>query len=51
MRKARCQTTPIHPGLVLQDELNELGIRQATLAEHIGVRQIDAAAHLNISAG
>jgi len=30
-------TTPIHPGLVLQDELDELGISQARLAEHIGV--------------
>ena len=30
-------TTPIHPGLVLQDELNELGMSQSALAEHIGV--------------
>lgn len=29
--------TPIHPGLVLQDELEELGISQSTLAAHIGV--------------
>ncbi len=29
--------TPIHPGMVLQDELQELGISQAALAEHIGV--------------
>lgn len=27
----------IHPGLVLQDELEELGITQTSLAEHIGV--------------
>ena len=27
--------TPIHPGLVLQDELEELGISQSTLAAHI----------------
>lgn len=27
----------IHPGLVLQDELEELGITQTGLAEHIGV--------------
>ena len=30
-------TTPIHPGLVLQDELDELGMSQSALAEHIGV--------------
>jgi len=30
-------TTPIHPGLVLQDELEELRISQSTLAAHIGV--------------
>ncbi|MFM9905930.1 MAG: HigA family addiction module antitoxin [Pyrinomonadaceae bacterium] len=30
-------TTPIHPGLVLQDELDELGISQSTIAAHIGV--------------
>lgn len=29
--------TPIHPGLVLQDELDELEITQTLLAEHIGV--------------
>jgi antitoxin HigA-1 len=29
--------TPVHPGEVLQDELDELGISQALLAEHIGV--------------
>ncbi|MGD9563015.1 MAG: HigA family addiction module antitoxin [Pyrinomonadaceae bacterium] len=27
----------IHPGLVLQDELEELSITQTALAEHIGV--------------
>ena len=27
----------IHPGLVLQDELDELGISQTALAAHIGV--------------
>ena len=27
----------VHPGDVLQDEINELGITQAKLAEHIGV--------------
>ena len=30
-------TTPIHPGLVLQDELDEIGLSQAELARHIGV--------------
>ena len=30
-------TTPIHPGLVLQDELDELGISQSELARHIKV--------------
>ncbi len=30
-------TTPIHPGLVLQDELEEIGISQTALAAHIGV--------------
>ena len=29
--------TPVHPGEVLQDELDELELTQTTLAEHIGV--------------
>lgn len=29
--------TPIHPGMVLRDELEELGISQSQLAAHIGV--------------
>ena len=29
--------TPIHPGLVLQDELEEIGVSQSQLAAHIGV--------------
>ncbi len=29
--------TPIHPGAVLQDELEEIGISQSQLAAHIGV--------------
>ncbi|MBI1870892.1 MAG: HigA family addiction module antidote protein [Chlamydiae bacterium] len=29
--------TPIHPGEILQDELDELGLTQASLAAHIGV--------------
>ncbi|HEX8564147.1 MAG TPA: HigA family addiction module antitoxin [Pyrinomonadaceae bacterium] len=30
-------TPNIHPGMVLQDELDELGISQSALAVHIGV--------------
>ncbi len=30
-------TTPIHPGMVLRDELEEIGISQSALASHIGV--------------
>ena len=30
-------TTPIHPGMVLQDELGEIGISQSMLAAHTGV--------------
>lgn len=37
MGKEKDHITPVHPGLVLQDELDELGISQATLASHIGV--------------
>ena len=37
MNTQRNHTTPIHPGLVLQDELDELGMSQSALAEHIGV--------------
>jgi addiction module HigA family antidote len=29
--------TPVHPGEVLQDELNEVNLTQAALAKHIGV--------------
>jgi len=29
--------TPIHPGEILEDELNELGMNAATLANHIHV--------------
>lgn len=29
--------TPVHPGLVLADELAEIGVSQASLATHIGV--------------
>ncbi len=28
---------PVHPGMVLQDELEEIGITQSALAAHIGV--------------
>ena len=27
----------VHPGRVLQDELDEIGVSQSALAEHIGV--------------
>src|SRR5437867_6296791 len=30
-------TTPIHPGMVLQDQLDEVGMSQSAFAEHIGV--------------
>jgi len=29
--------TPIHPGEVLRDELDEIGLNQSALANHIGV--------------
>ena len=29
--------TPVHPGEVLQDELEEVGLTQSALAQHIGV--------------
>ncbi len=29
--------TPVHPGDVLQDELEEIGITQSALARHIGI--------------
>jgi addiction module HigA family antidote len=29
--------TPVHPGAVLQDELEEVGLTQSALAKHIGV--------------
>jgi antitoxin HigA-1 len=29
--------TPIHPGEVLRDELEEIGLTQSALAKHIGV--------------
>ncbi len=34
---AKLHTTPIHPGEVLQDELDEIELTQSALAEHIGV--------------
>jgi addiction module HigA family antidote len=33
----RTHYTPIHPGEVLQDELDEIGLSQSALAKHIGV--------------
>ncbi len=29
--------TPVHPGDVLQEELEETGLTQSSLAKHIGV--------------
>jgi plasmid maintenance system antidote protein VapI len=29
--------TPLHPGEVLKDELDEVGLTQSALAKHIGV--------------
>ena len=29
--------TPVHPGLVLKDELEEIGVSQAALAKHLGI--------------
>jgi addiction module HigA family antidote len=29
--------TPVHPGAVLKDELDEVGLTQSALAKHIGV--------------
>lgn len=29
--------TPIHPGVILTDELEDLGVSQSALAKHIGV--------------
>ena len=29
--------TPIHPGMILRDELEEIGVSQSQLAAHIGV--------------
>jgi antitoxin HigA-1 len=37
MKKSLLHTTAIHPGAVLRDELEEIGISQSSLAEHIGV--------------
>lgn len=37
MRKNVIHTTAVHPGAVLRDELEEIGVSQSGLAEHIGV--------------
>jgi addiction module HigA family antidote len=37
MNKNSFHTTAVHPGEVLRDELNEIGVSQTDLAEHIGV--------------
>ena len=33
----RTHVTPVHPGKVLQDELEEIGLTQSALAKHIRV--------------
>ncbi len=37
MSKNSIHTTAVHPGAVLRDELEEIGVTQSGLAEHIGV--------------
>ncbi len=37
MKESEINIPKIHPGLVLQDEIEELGITQSALALHIGV--------------
>ena len=34
---SKIHITPVHPGAVLQDELEEIGLTQTALAKHIGV--------------
>lgn len=34
---SRMHFTPVHPGEVLQDEIEETGLTQTALANHIGV--------------
>lgn len=34
---SRIHFTPVHPGEVLQDEIEEIGLTQTALANHIGV--------------
>jgi len=33
----KIHVTPVHPGAVLRDELEEIGLSQTALAKHIGV--------------
>jgi antitoxin HigA-1 len=33
----KIHTTPVHPGAVLKDELDEIELKQSALARHIGV--------------
>jgi addiction module HigA family antidote len=37
MSKETIHTTTVHPGAVLRDELEGIGVSQSSLAEHIGV--------------
>lgn len=34
---SKIHVTPVHPGEVLQDELEEIGLTQTALAKHLGV--------------
>lgn len=33
----KTHSTPVHPGEVLKDELEEIGLTQSALAKHVGV--------------
>jgi addiction module HigA family antidote len=37
MSNKTIHTTSVHPGAVLRDELEEIGVTQSALAQHIGV--------------
>ena len=37
MSRNQIHTTAVHPGAVLRDELEEIGVSQSALATHIGV--------------
>ncbi|MEL7141828.1 MAG: hypothetical protein AAGL08_06355 [Cyanobacteria bacterium J06573_11] len=43
--------TPVHPGKVLEDELNEVGVSQTDLAKHIGVlpKTLNEICHVSVA--